>query len=405
MNRILAVVLAAAALSAPAQADDLTGRMGVGGALGPAVPAGSKWVTDGNDPGLGLGGWLSYGILPRLSARASYDDLGMTRRAARMQPLQFGAAYALCPDSKLNPSLRAGAGPAWVRGVPTSAEPRLFGFSVGAAVDYFVTRRVTVGAAVDWFAALRQNSSRTDTHVLRPAVTLGYWFGGSKQEPKQVQAQPAPAPVQAAPPAAPSVALTLSPASAELGAGQSQPFAAQVTGTPDKSVTWSLEPQAGAISAAGVYTAPASIALAQIVRVTATSVADPSKRASTEVRLKAPEKVEIALKVEFDTAKDVVKPEYDGELAKVASFLKDYPSASAEIEGHTDSLGKAEYNRDLSQRRADAVRRALIERFHVDPARLTAKGYGPDRPIADNGTAEGRAKNRRVAAAITATKP
>jgi OmpA-OmpF porin, OOP family len=115
----------------------------------------------------------------------------------------------------------------------------------------------------------------------------------------------------------------------------------------------------------------------------------------------APAKVEIRLAVNFDTAKDEVKPQYDGELQKVAKFLKKNTGASAEIEGHTDNVGGAEYNRGLSQRRAAAVRQALIERFGVDGERLTAKGYGPDRPIADNGTAAGRAQNRRVVASFT----
>jgi OmpA-OmpF porin, OOP family len=116
------------------------------------------------------------------------------------------------------------------------------------------------------------------------------------------------------------------------------------------------------------------------------------------------EKVSIALNVQFDTGKHAVKPEYDGQLSKVAEFLKSYPESRAEIEGHTDSMGSAASNTALSQRRADAVRQALIDRFGADGGRLTAKGYGPDKPLADNGTAEGRAQNRRVIATFTATK-
>ena len=119
---------------------------------------------------------------------------------------------------------------------------------------------------------------------------------------------------------------------------------------------------------------------------------------------KAVEKVTIALEVKFDTSKSIVKPEYDDQLKKVSDFLKAYPDTKAEIEGHTDNAGKAEANKGLSQRRADAVRQALIDRFGADGARLTAAGYGQERPLVDNGTAEGRAKNRRVAATFTGTK-
>ena len=65
------------------------------------------------------------------------------------------------------------------------------------------------------------------------------------------------------------------------------------------------------------------------------------------------------------------------------------------MEGHTDARGGAPYNRALSQRRAAAVVTALVKRG-VPAERLVAQGFGPDRPVADNATAEGRAKNRRV---------
>lgn len=118
----------------------------------------------------------------------------------------------------------------------------------------------------------------------------------------------------------------------------------------------------------------------------------------------APAKVTIDLEVKFDTAKDVVKPEYDDQLKKVADFLKAYPDSKAEIEGHTDNVGNPAYNKDLSARRAAAVRQALIDRFGVDGSRLTSAGYGPDKPRDDNGTAAGRARNRRVVASFTGTK-
>ena len=71
------------------------------------------------------------------------------------------------------------------------------------------------------------------------------------------------------------------------------------------------------------------------------------------------------------------------------------PSLRATIEGHTDNVGPAESNRALSQRRADSVRTFLVGKG-IDGTRVTANGYGEDRPIADNGTPEGRRRNRRV---------
>ena len=80
----------------------------------------------------------------------------------------------------------------------------------------------------------------------------------------------------------------------------------------------------------------------------------------------------------------------------MAKILKEHPElVRLRIGGHTDNRGAREYNIKLSQARAEAVRRYLVERG-VEPGRLEAKGYGPDQPIASNDDAEGRQKNRRT---------
>ena len=82
-------------------------------------------------------------------------------------------------------------------------------------------------------------------------------------------------------------------------------------------------------------------------------------------------------------------------LDRAVKVLKDYPDIRLEIQGHTDSRGKADYNRDLSQRRADAVRDYFVKQG-IPENRIQAVGYGLDRPIADNRTKTGRSKNRRT---------
>ncbi|NNL95828.1 MAG: OmpA family protein [Xanthomonadales bacterium] len=77
------------------------------------------------------------------------------------------------------------------------------------------------------------------------------------------------------------------------------------------------------------------------------------------------------------------------------TILNRHEDLQVEIAGHTDSRGTVEYNQGLSQRRADAVLRELVAKG-IDPARLTARGYGESQPVAGNDTDEGRAKNRRV---------
>ena len=100
--------------------------------------------------------------------------------------------------------------------------------------------------------------------------------------------------------------------------------------------------------------------------------------------------------VYFDTAKATIQKRSYKLLDQVAKVLKEHPELDrVVIEGHTDNQGKPAANVKLSQRRAESVRNFLIQKG-IEPQRLEAKGYGQERPIADNKTAKGRATNRRV---------
>ena len=99
--------------------------------------------------------------------------------------------------------------------------------------------------------------------------------------------------------------------------------------------------------------------------------------------------------VVFDTGKSNIKPAFYAELDAIATTLKNNPAVKVEIEGHTDSVGRAAYNMKLSEKRAKAVMDYLVQKG-IDPSRLSAKGFGITRPIASNDTPEGRARNRRV---------
>ncbi|KAA1171441.1 OmpA family protein [Marinobacter salinexigens] len=106
------------------------------------------------------------------------------------------------------------------------------------------------------------------------------------------------------------------------------------------------------------------------------------------------------IEVQFPTNSSVIGDAYDDEIRRVADFLNENPGTSVEIAGHSDSVGNADYNQALSQRRAEAVASRLTDALGVDASRVSSMGYGEDEPVASNDTAAGRAENRRVEARI-----
>ncbi|NZA02433.1 OmpA family protein [Ottowia beijingensis] len=103
----------------------------------------------------------------------------------------------------------------------------------------------------------------------------------------------------------------------------------------------------------------------------------------------------VTLPVLFDTGKASIRPESAGVVRQIADLLKQQPALKVSIEGHTDNQGNAAANKALSQQRAKAVVDAVTAQG-VAPARMSAVGWGQDKPVADNRSHAGRARNRRV---------
>lgn len=103
----------------------------------------------------------------------------------------------------------------------------------------------------------------------------------------------------------------------------------------------------------------------------------------------------VALYINFDTGKATIKPDSRPVIDQIVQMLETNPSLKISVEGHTDNVGAPISNQILSEHRAKAVLAAIVSQG-IDQARLSAVGHGQIKPIADNKTEEGRAKNRRV---------
>jgi outer membrane protein OmpA-like peptidoglycan-associated protein len=119
-----------------------------------------------------------------------------------------------------------------------------------------------------------------------------------------------------------------------------------------------------------------------------------AKETDLEVR------VELPADVLFDFDKADIRADAAQALAQVATLIRAFPSGNATLEGHTDSKGDDGYNQRLSERRAKAVGRWLVEKEGIEAARLTPQGLGESRPVASNGDEAGRQRNRRVEVVI-----
>jgi OmpA-OmpF porin, OOP family len=106
----------------------------------------------------------------------------------------------------------------------------------------------------------------------------------------------------------------------------------------------------------------------------------------------------VALQIEFASGSDRLTPEAEQTLDKLGEALNSekLKPCCFEIRGHTDSIGSAQLNKKLSERRAESVIDYLSEHSNIEKDRMMAKGFGKSKPIAPNTTQQGRARNRRV---------
>jgi len=121
----------------------------------------------------------------------------------------------------------------------------------------------------------------------------------------------------------------------------------------------------------------------------------PAEASSMEQALAQKKPVEI-YGIYFDFNSATIKPDSEAVLKQISDILHKNPDWKLSVAGHTDNIGDASTNQGLSERRAAAVKNALVNEYKIAADRLTTRGYGASRPIESNSTVEGRARNRRV---------
>ena len=168
-------------------------------------------------------------------------------------------------------------------------------------------------------------------------------------------------------------------------------------------VSFGLNFAFGGAKPAPVYSAPAPepvMEQAKPQEAAAPVVEEVKAQPQTRVAQEIEEKGRATLEVLFDTNKATIKKNYAKDIDNLSDVMKQHPDLNVTIEGHTDNVGKAAYNKKLSQKRAEAVKKYMVKKGGIDAKRLKAVGYGLEKPIASNKTKAGRAKNRRVEAAV-----
>lgn len=342
MKRLIRLLVLAAALTFTHQVQAHEGfELGLGAGTSNALtPDSFKSDTTTGDAQLY---WISYGLDKNWAAEISHESFDFDRLDSKYKNYTLSAAYTFLPTSQIHPLAKLGVGFSEVQSVfdvkATSAQAKA---SFGLESDF---KFISVGALFNYIYMTRANINPgyENSSALIPALYIT--FHESREYLKVSQAS--------APALSPQTKLVISDSDAD-----------GVSDNDDKC------PQTPAGIAVNGY----GCALT--------------------------EKASVKLQVEFSKGKSDLDAKYDSEISRLSKFMSQYPETQVEIAGYTDNTGSAAQNISLSQKRAEAVKTALIK-AGVDKKRVTARGYGAKNPLADNSTEIGRQANRRVMADIS----
>lgn len=284
--------------------------------------------------------WLGYGLDKNWGVELGLDQMDFDGVRSRHQGISLDAVYRMLPENKLHPIAKLGLASVESKSA-LDAKTTAFGAKAALGLEYDC-KYVSVGALLDYLYMSKTDDAADlkNTQALMPAVflTIHNALDASDEDTSK----------------------SVAPAAAPLKKDSDNDGVADED---DKCPN-----------------TPAGVAV-------------------NKIGCSEKEKASVKLNVTFASGKTQLDSSSDAEVQNLAAFMKKFPDTNVEIAGHTDNAGADKVNKNLSQKRAEAVKAAL-EKAGVESSRLTAKGYGSSKPIASNSTKVGRDENRRVNAEI-----
>ena len=351
LKKLMAMLLAVTFVQS-VEAYDLSKKFGLGVSGGYSIPVFGNPFNSAADADFG------YGVHARYHFNESWNlELGVTRSEfedtkIRLDNINLLSVWRLSGANDFTPIAGLGLGVTRMKNfTPKSA--KLSGL-VRLGVEYGVTQWFSLGVLADYqyVSKLMGDMPTTRAHIVTPQLALTWYFGGDSTKAYK---EPTPAKQEE---------VKEAPKSTFVDESNLDSDDDGVKDPEDKCPGTPVGAKVNAIGCA------------------------------------VDEKATMTINVEFDSGKSVINSKYASHMDEVAAFLKKYSDINVQIEGYTDNTGSKAKNVALSSARAKAVMNELVKRG-VEKNRLSAKGFGPENPIADNNTAEGRQINRRVVAVLS----